>query len=383
MLRLAVNAVPLRSPLTGIGQYIRQLMVAIAGRGDIDIRYFYGTGWDRRPIASPMPVADAAKRAIKKTIPFAYIVVRTAQRPFFASGVRAFRPHIYHEPNYIALPFRGPMVSTLHDLSFVRYPETQPKERLKHLERYLPNTLARAAHIITDSEAVRREAITHFGIEPERVTAIHLGVDTLFVPREEAACRARLAARGLQHGGYALSVGTLEPRKNLAAAIRAFGTLPERLRGVTPLVIAGQRGWLSGEIETLIHNGEAAGWLRFLGFVPQEELPVIYAGARLFVYPSHYEGFGLPVVEAMASGVPVITSSVSCLPEVAGDAADLVHPDDVDGLRISMERLLEDEGHRDELRARGIERAKRFSWQRCAEETVAVYRRVAGVGDDA
>jgi hypothetical protein len=108
MLRLAVNAVPLRSPLTGIGQYIRQLMVAIAERGDIDIRYFYGTGWDRRPIASPMPVADAAKRAIKNTIPFAYILLRTAQRPFFARGVRAFRPDVYHEPNYVALPFHGP-----------------------------------------------------------------------------------------------------------------------------------------------------------------------------------------------------------------------------------------------------------------------------------
>ena len=380
MLRLAVNAVPLRSPLTGIGQYIRHLMAAIEARGDIDIRYFYGTCWDRRSIASAMPVADAAKRAIKKTIPFAYIVVRTAQRPFFASGVRAFRPHIYHEPNYIALPFHGPMVSTLHDLSFVHYPETQPKERLKHLERCLPKTLARAAHIITDSEEVRREAIVHFSLDAERVTAIHLGVNPVFAPREEAACRAVLASRGLRYGGYVLSVGTLEPRKNLAAAIRAFAALPERLRAVTPLVIAGHRGWLSGEIERLIHAGDAAGWLRFLGFVPQEELPVIYAGARLFVYPSRYEGFGLPVVEAMASGVPVITSSVSCLPEITGDAADLVHPDDTDGLRISMERFLEDEGHRTELRARGIERARRFSWQRCAEETVAVYRRVAGAG---
>ena len=159
------------------------------------------------------------------------------------------------------------------------------------------------------------------------------------------------------------NLGTAQEPRGGDPSVR---TLPERLRGVTPLVIAGQRGWLSGEIEKLIHNGEAAGWLRFLGFVPQEELPVIYAGARLFVYPSRYEGFGLPVVEAMASGVPVITSSVSCLPEVAGDAADLVHPDDVDGLRISMEKLLEDEGHRVELRARGIERAKRFSWHRCA-----------------
>jgi glycosyltransferase involved in cell wall biosynthesis len=383
MLRLVVNAVPLRSPLTGIGQYIRELMVAIAGRGDIDIRYFYGTGWDRRLIASPMPVADAAKRAIKSTIPFAYILIRTAQRPFFASGVRSFRPHIYHEPNYIALPFHGPMVSTLHDLSFVHYPETQPTERLKHLERYLPNTLARAGHIITDSEEVRREAVANFGLEAERVTAIHLGVDPIFAPREEATCRAVLASRGLQYGGYVLSVGTLEPRKNLVAAIRAFRALPQRLRGATPLVIAGQRGWLSGEIERLIHDGEAAGWLRFLGFVPQEELPVLYAGARFFVYPSRYEGFGLPVVEAMASGVPVITSSVSCLPEITGDAADLVHPDDIEGLRNAMERLVEDEEHRVVMRARGIERAKRFSWQRCAEETVAVYRRVAGVGGNA
>ena len=136
-------------------------------------------------------------------------------------------------------------------------------------------------------------------------------------------------------------------------------------------------------VVTCSRSGEAAVWLRFLGFVPQEELPVIYAGARLFVYPSRYEGFGLPVVEAMASGVPVITSSVSCLPEIAGDAADLVHPDDTDRLRIAMERLLEDDGHRAELRARGIERATRFSWQRCAEETVAVYRRVAGAGANA
>jgi glycosyltransferase involved in cell wall biosynthesis len=377
MLRLAVNATLLRSPLTGIGQYIRHLMTAIEARGDVTARYFYGIRWDRRAIATPVPVTDMAKRAVKKAIPFAYIVIRTAQRPFFASGVRAFRPHIYHEPNYVAFPFHGPMVSTLHDLSFVHYPETQPRGRLKHLERYLPNTLARAAHIITDSEEVRREAITVFGLDSARITAIHLGVDPGFAPREEAACRAVLASRGLRHGGYALSVGTLEPRKNLAAAIRAFGTLPQRIRGVTPLVIAGQRGWLSGEIERLIHNGEAAGWLRFLGFVSQEELPVIYAGARLFVYPSRYEGFGLPVVEAMASGVPVITSSVSCLPEIAGDAADLVHPDNVDGLRATLARLLEDDARCAELRARGLARAKCFTWNRCAEETVAVYRRMA------
>jgi glycosyltransferase involved in cell wall biosynthesis len=383
MLKLAVNAVPLLSPLTGIGQYIRNLMASIEARGDVAIRYFYGTHWSRHLSTSPRPAVGVLKRTFKKIVPFPYSVSYALQWYFFALGARSFRPNVYHEPNYLAYRFRGPTVITMHDLSFVHYRGLHPRERLEHFDRRLPATLARAAHIITDSEEVRREAIAHFGLDATRVTAIHLGVDAVFAPRKETQCHEVLARHGLYHGDYALAVGTVEPRKNLVAVIRAFEALPERLRRTIPLVIAGQRGWLSGETEKLIHNGEAAGWLRFLGFVPQTDLPFVYAGARLFAYPSRYEGFGLPVVEAMASGVPVITSSVSCLPEIAADAADLVHPDDIDGLRNSIERLLEDEGRRVELRARGIERAKRFSWQRCAEETVAVYRRVAGVGGNA
>jgi alpha-1,3-rhamnosyl/mannosyltransferase len=376
-LRLAVNAVPLRAPLTGIGQYIRHLMAAIEARGDVDIRYFYGTHWGRNTKVSPVPMEDAAKRVIKRAIPYSYVLMRAVQRPVFAAGVRAFHPQVYHEPNYVSLPFSGPTVPTVHDLSFVHYPETHPKDRLSHLDRYLPATLARAAHVITDSEDVRRDAIAHFGLNPARVTAIHLGVDPAFAPREAAQCGDVLARRGLRHGGYVLSVGTLEPRKNLVAAIRAFAALPGRLRSRTPLVVAGCNGWLSEDIDRMIRAAQGAGWLQFLGYVPQADLPIICAGARLFVYPSRYEGFGLPVVEAMASGVPVVASSVSSLPEVAGDATELVHPDDTDALRTALVRLLEDDGRRADLRARGLERARHFSWQRCAEETVAVYRRVA------
>ena len=377
-LRLAVNAVPLRSSLTGVGQYIRHLMAAIEARGDIDIRYFYGTHWDRRAIVSPIPMEDTAKRFIKHAIPFSYVVMRLAQRPVFAAGVRAFRPQVYHEPNYVTFPFRGPTVITIHDLSFVHYPETHPQDRLEYLERYLPSALRQAAHITTDSHEVRREAIAHFGLDPARTTAIHLGVDGAYGPRDEAQCREVLGRYGLRYGKYVLSVGTLEPRKNLAAAIRGFAVVPARRRGDVPLVVAGRRGWLSDSVERMIRAGESEGWLRFLGFVPQADLPIIYAGARAFAYPSRYEGFGLPVVEAMASGAPVVTSSVSCLPEIAGDAAELVHPDDVDGLRAILERLLEDDLRCAQLRTLGLERAKQFSWQRCAEETVAVYRRVTG-----
>jgi alpha-1,3-rhamnosyl/mannosyltransferase len=260
----------------------------------------------------------------------------------------------------------------------VHYPETHPKDRLEYLERYLPSALRQAAHITTDSHEVRREAISHFGLDPARTTAIHLGVNEDYGPRDEAQCRDVLGRYRLRYGNYVLSVGTLEPRKNLPAAIRGFAAVPERLRRDTPFVVAGRRGWLSESVEGTIRAAESEGWLRFLGFVPQADLPIVYAGARAFAYPSRYEGFGLPVVEAMASGVPVVTSSVSCLQEIAGDAAELVHPDDVDGFGAALKRLVEDDARHAELRALGLARARRFSWQRCAEETVAVYRSVTG-----
>jgi alpha-1,3-rhamnosyl/mannosyltransferase len=380
MLRVAVNAVPLRSPLTGVGQYIRHLMAAIEARGDVDPRYFYASHWGRKAIASPVAAIDDVKRVVKKIVPYPYIVSRTGQRLMFSTGMRLYRPHLYHEPNYVALPFDGPLVVTVHDLSFVRHPESHPKERLEHLGRYLPETLARAAHVITDSETVKREAVAHFGLDPSRVTAIQLGVGPEFEPRTAEGTRATLARHGLVHGRYVLSVGTLEPRKNLATAIRAYASLPAAVRNDLPLVVAGMKGWLNEALEAMVAKLEGDGSVRFLGYVAQDDLPQLYSGALVMVYPSRYEGFGLPVVEAMASGVPVLTTNASCLPEVAGGAAELVSPDDEEAMASALRRLLEDAPRRKQLAALGVERARRFTWARCAEETVAVYRSAARGG---
>jgi len=377
MLRLAINAVPLRSPLTGVGQYIRGLMAAIEARGDVEARYFYGSHWGRQAVASPTAAIDGVKHVVKKVVPYPYIVSRTGQRLVFAGGVRLARPHVYHEPNYVAFPWDGPLVVTVHDLSFVRHPESHPLDRLEHLARYLPATLARAAHVITDSQTVREEAIRHFGLDPRRVTAIHLGVGAEFAPRGPEATAAVLAKHGLAHGGYVLSVGTLEPRKNLVLALRAWASLPEAVRGGRPLVVAGMKGWLTESLVPLVERLEREGLVRFLGFVAQEDLPLLYAGALAVAYPSRYEGFGLPVVEAMACGVPVVTSTASCLPEVAGDAALLVDPDDEAAMAQALRSLLEDAALRGRLAAAGVARAREFTWARCAERTVAVYRAVA------
>jgi alpha-1,3-rhamnosyl/mannosyltransferase len=377
MLRVAVNAVPLRSPLTGVGQYIRHLMAAIERRGDVEPHYFYASHWGREAIASPTAAIDDVKRVVKKVVPYPYVVTRMLQRMVFSAGMRRRHPDLYHEPNYVALPWDGPLVVTVHDLSFVHFPASHPAERLAHLERYLAATLARAAHVITDSETVRREAVTHFGLDPRRVTAIPLGVGPEFGPMDAQEAAPALARLGLAPKGYVLSVGTLEPRKNLAIAVRAWASLPEAVRAGRTLAIAGMKGWLHDALVTLVERLEREGIVRFLGYVPQGDLPALYAGALAMVYPSRYEGFGLPVVEAMASGVPVVAANASCLPEVAGDAALLVDPDDERGMAEALRSVLEDAALRDRLSARGRERARGFTWERCADETVAVYRAAA------
>jgi len=188
--------------------------------------------------------------------------------------------------------------------------------------------------------------------------------------------QATLARFGLVPGEYVLSVGTLEPRKNLPALFAAHAGLPEALRQRFPLVVAGMRGWHQAEALNASSAAMARGELRLLGYVPDAAVPDLYAGAAAFAYPSRYEGFGLPPLEAMASGVPVITSNRTSLPEVVGSAGLMVDPDDVDGLREGLRRLLEDRVFAATLGEAGRLRSRSFSWERCARETQAVYAKV-------
>jgi len=314
------------------------------------------------------------KSLVKRLLPDPYGLTRAIQQIRFTQGVGDFKPELYHEPSFLPFRYAGPTVVTVHDLSPIRYPDTHPKGRIKELEKRLPAAIASAAAVIVDSDFVRREVIGHFGVNPDRVTAIHLGVSGEFRPRAAPDVAPVLEKHGLRHRGYVLAVGTLEPRKNLRHAIDAHATLPERARRNYPLVIAGMKGWLAGELEARIRAAEERGEVRWLGYVPPPDLPLLYAGAQLFVYPSLYEGFGLPVLEAMASGVPVITSNQASLPEVAGDAGIMVDPRDGGALREAMLRLIEDEK---EVRRRvelGHAQAARFTWRTCAENTLAVYR---------
>lgn len=265
-----------------------------------------------------------------------------------------------------------PMVATIHDTIVLRFPSLfRPWHR--HYSRIVLPRLARsAAAVITGSEAARRDIVDHCGVAPDRIVVVPYGVDPRFAPTDPQSDEARVVAqRYALPRDFVLTVGAIEPRKNLPRLLDAV----RRLRGRAAtteitLVHAGPEGWLAGDVPR-----EAA---RFLGYVPVADLRVLYGLARAFVYPSLWEGFGLPVIEAMACGCPVITSDVSSLPDVAGGAALLVDPMATDALAAAIERVWTDEDLRRDLAARGRTRAGAFTWERTARETVAVYERVVG-----
>jgi glycosyltransferase involved in cell wall biosynthesis len=279
-------------------------------------------------------------------------------------------PDVLFIPAHV-LPIIHPCrsVVTIHDLGYLYHPRAhRPLDRL-YLDLSTRYNAQAASFIIADSKATKLDLIRCYGTKSKKVVVIYPGYDEskFHSVRDEAAVEAVKARYGIE-GDYILFVGTLHPRKNLIRLIEAFSSLAPRLS----LVIAGKKGWLYEEMFYRVKELGLEGRVVFTGFVPEDDLPVLLSGARLFVFPSLYEGFGFPVLEAMACGVPVVCSDSSSLPEVVGDAALKVNPLDVEGLKNAMERVLCDEELSAEMVKRGLERARNFSWERCAEETLAV-----------
>jgi alpha-1,3-rhamnosyl/mannosyltransferase len=376
-LNVILSADIIRPPLAGIGYYALHLAQGLRDHPAIgNLRLFSTYRWltDLERALAVNRSLNAARRWLpfKPQIALFYGAV---QSYWFRRQVERFPDHLLHVPNYILPPCANPTVATMHDLSHLHYPQFHPRERIVYLDRYLPQTLQQATRLIAVSEFVRQEVIQMLGVSEARIVTVHNGVDPVFHPYPAAEVRKVLDRYALPAGGYLLAVATLEPRKNLGRLAEAYGRLPAALRQRYLLVLVGACGWLTEPLERQLAPLERRGQLRRLGYVPREELPLLYAGARAFAYPSLYEGFGLPVLEAMASGIPVLTSNRSSLPEVAGDAALLVDPEDVDALIHGLERLLLDGPWRTSAIARGLRQASRFSWARCIEETVAVYQK--------
>lgn len=375
---------------TGTERYSYELIAALAR---IDRRQRYTLYTNGLPAALPPLGPNFALRSLplRRLWTHARLGPELARRP----------PDVLFVPSHV-IPLLHPAESvvTIHDLGYLAFPESHTARRRLELHLTTRWSLRAARRVIAISQATRDDLVRHYGADPAKIRVVHHGLSAGFRPaslEQIAATKARYAI----DRPYFLYVGTIQPRKNLARLIEGFGLLGAGGRGAggeagaggayairpgesspapqTPapspqplLVIAGRRGWLSAPIERRAAELGVAERVRFVGYVPDADLPALLSGALAFVFPSLYEGFGMPVLEALACGAPVLTSRTSALPEVAGDAAQLVDPLDTAAIAAGMARLASDADLRADLRARGLARAAAFTWERCARETLGV-----------
>ncbi|WP_423925772.1 glycosyltransferase family 4 protein [Dokdonella sp.] len=374
------NVDAISAPLTGIGRYALELANGLARHEAIEeLRLYSAVRWVDDPAEALS--SNRIFASLRQNLPFktrALEVYSRMRNLLFRAHTRNLSGYLLHTPNYILMPFEGPAVTTVHDLSAFNFPETHPPERVRFLERHLPRTLERANRVLTDSQFIADEIHEKLGVARNKLRVIPLGVDGRYRPRETSSLSEAMHRHQLVAGTYLLVVATQEPRKNLVRLARAYAALPEVMRARHPLIIVGARGWLSADLERALAPLEASGAARRLGYVSEEDLPLVYAGARAFAFPSIYEGFGLPVLEALASGIPVLTSNVSSLPEVCADIALCINPLDEVEMSAGLERLLSDEEWRETTVQQGLELAAQYPWSRCVDETVAIYREVIG-----
>lgn len=351
---------------TGTEHYSARLLEAL-GRLDRANRYTLYFNARRRPPLDLPPNFHARLIPFPRLWTHLRLSLELVRRP----------PDVLFVPAHVVPLHHPASVVTIHDLGYRFFPEAHPPLARRYLEWSTRWSASAARRVIVDSAATARDLSDAYGTPPQRIAVIPLGHHPRFrpLPPEEVA-------RGLERLGitrpYLLFVGTLQPRKNLRRVLDAF----ERLvaRGLPHrLVLVGQRGWLTDPLFAAIARPDAParGRIQLTGYLPDDDLPLLYAGADALVFPSLYEGFGLPALEAMACGTPVLTSNTSSLPEVVGDAALTVNPLDTGAIARGLERLLADDSLRAALRERGLARARRFTWERTASATLAVLEEVA------
>ena len=298
--------------------------------------------------------------------------------PRFFSTLLAPPSLIFHASNLLRnIPKTPKLTATIHDMTAWSLPACHTPANIAADNAYAERVLKRADGLIAVSENTKRDAVQVLGLSPDKIRVIHLGIPPAYrsVPTDAIA---RVTRRLALHKPYFLSVGTIEPRKNLDTLLTAWQALPPDFRENYHLIVAGPPGWSSGATtkRLLQANTENRG-IRYIGYVPEPDLPALTAGAAAFVYPSLYEGFGIPVAQAMAAGAPVITSNLSSLPEITGGAAVLIDPRSVTDLTAAIRRVGDSPGLRERLKTQGIDQAKQFTWEKAAAESLRYFSELA------
>lgn len=373
---LAVD--PIFKPLTGIGRYTYELSAGLNKSPRIkNVRFFRHGHWVAHFCNLFQPDAPVSKvRSKLSRLRFAVWAYGRIMPVISRQRLAKFDDYLFHSPNFILPPFPGRSIATFHDLSIYRFPEFHPEARVRYMQREIPKSLKSADHFIAVSNFTAKEMQRYLGISASKISVVYNGVSHSYHPRSVHHLRPLLARYDLQPGRYLLCVATLEPRKNISTLFKAYERVPSIIKKNYPLVLCGCKGWHNDSLLKDIDCQVTAGWLKFPGYVPERDLPALFAGARGFLYPSLYEGFGLPALEAMASGVPVITSEQSAVSEITQGSALLVNPRDPVGMAESIVRLVEDGKWRRLAIGNGLSISAKMSWSRCIRKTLRVYSEV-------
>ncbi len=358
----------------GLGRYAASLTQALLPRLSHRLALFYNR---EKGIALPPGLEHIPARTVSLSYKSWRMLVWAGQLAHVPFNRFVPNAALFHATEHLVPPLKDAQtVLTVHDLIFRSFPEHHKPLNRWYLNATMPLYCRRANHIIAVSEATRRDIIAAYHIPPEKVSVIYEAANPRFEPQLRTVIEAMRTRYHLPQE-YLLYVGTIEPRKNLTRLLRVWEPL-YLAKEAPSLVLAGKRGWLTGDFYAALENSPARDGVLITGYIQDCDLPAIYGGATAFVFPSLCEGFGLPPLEAMACGTPVICSNTSSLPEVVGEAALTFDPTDETAMAEALRRVVKDKGLQAELRELGVQRAAGFSWGRAAQETIAVYRKLLG-----
>ena len=365
MTNVVINSIPLLSQKTGIGRYTYEISKSVKKENKFSLNYYYGY-YSKNLVG----ISDNSNLKSLKSILAKNSFTKKAARKFLLLFSRLFSKNydLYWEPNFI--PIDGikakKTITSVHDFSFILYKDFHPKERIEYFENNFFNNIKRSNFIICFSMFTKKEILERLDFDETQVKVIYHGIDhNLFRVRNNLTVSFELPKK------FIFSVGTIEPRKNLVGLLKAYNQLSEDIKNKYHLVLAGFQGWNNQKIMDLIESNQR--YIHYLGYISDVELVKVYNLASLFVYPSFYEGFGLPVLEAMACGTPVVCSDVTSLPEVGGDAVVYCDPNVVNDIAKKIEIVLSDEKLQQEMTEKGLQRAKQFTWEKAAQKHIRVF----------
>lgn len=369
-MRIAINTLALYNIKVGMGRYIVELVNRVP-KNDLENHYILYISQENEKYfdvyASNVTIKEVPRIF---TFPFLKIIWEQLVLPF---SLVKNKVNVYHATGFVLplwKPKRIKYIVTIADMTFFTHAQYHIWFKNCYFRALIPTSLKRADKIIAISENTKADIVALTKTNPEKIVTTHLAADPYFVPESKEKCAIVLAKYNLQQP-YILFVGMLEPRKNIFGIIEAFSMLKDKKNHI--LVIVGKKGWMYEEIFELVKREKLTNEVIFTGYVPDQDLPALYTAATCFLYPSFYEGFGIPIIEAMACGCPVITSNTSSLKEIAGNAAILVEPSDTSAIKKAIGEIVTNAKKRNELSIKGKRQAKKFSWQKMAEDTKELY----------